>query len=314
MRAVLVLCALLVPLAAAAQEVRTVRVSMLAPNALLWSHAVAGAKGFYGAHRIKVEELRTASSTALLQAVSSGSVQAGVALGDLLLRAVDLGAPVILGGALLDRVSLRLVGGTGVTSIAQLAGQPVSAGAVEGGTANLLRFELKRAGVDPRGVRMVSITASSDRLIALENGQVKGALMTAPFDTLATQRGMVILDVYKEPYLLAGLVLNRDWIARDPDTVRGLVQALRQAAEWMYEPANRDEAIRILADYTKSDPAACVDSYEFLILRQHAISRTMAVSAESLENIVVIDREVGANPASARPFELGRYYDGRFLE
>ncbi len=302
---------------AGAQPVQAIRVSMLAPNALLWTHAVATARGFYAARGIRIEELRTASSPALLQAVATGSVEAGVALGDLAMRAVDLSpasaAPVVIAGAILDRVSLRLVGGAGVTSIGQLAGQPVSAGAVEGGTANLMRFLLKRAGVDPRGVRMVSITASSDRLVALGNGQVKGALMTAPFDALAVQQGMAILDTYREPYLLAALVVNTGWAARDPAGVRKLVQALRDAAAWMYEPANRDETIRILAEYTKTDAAVCVDAYAFLIERQRAISRTMAVSAASLENITMIDRDVGASPAAARPFELGRYYDPRFL-
>lgn len=308
-----ILALLLLAGPACAQGVQVVRVSMLAPNALLWTHAIAAAKGFYAGQGIRVDELRTASSTALLQAVSTGSVEAGVALGDLAMRAIDLGAPVVIAGALLDRVSLRLVGAAGITDIKQLAGQAVSAGAVEGGTANLMRFELKRAGVDPRGVRMVSITASSDRLVALGNGQVKGGLMTAPFDALAVRQGMKILDTYRDPYLLAALVVSTAWATRDPGGARKLAQSLRQAAAWLYDPANKAEAIRILADYTRTDPEVCVDAYEFLVERQRAISRTMEVFAPSLENIIMIDREVGASPPATRPFELDRYYDRRFI-
>ena len=309
----LALLLLLAASSASARELTVVRVSMLAPNALLWTHAIATAQGFYAAHGVRVDELRTASSPALVQAVSAGSAEAGVALGDLAMRAIDLGAPVVIAGALLDRVSLRLVGAVGITDISQLAGQAVSAGAVEGGTANLMRFELKRAGVDPRGVRMVSITASSDRLVALGNGQVKGGLMTAPFDALAVQQGMKILDTYKQPYLLAALVVNAGWATRDPDAARKLVQSLHQAAEWLYNPANKDQAIRVLAEYTRTDPAVCVDAYDFLVERQRAISRTMEVSAASLENITMIDREVGASSPAARPFALERYYDKRYL-
>jgi ABC-type nitrate/sulfonate/bicarbonate transport system substrate-binding protein len=304
------------PMAAARAEdgpVQTIRVSMLAPNALLWSHAVANAKGFYAKRSIRILELRTASSPALLEAVSSGSAEAGVSLGDLAIRAIDQGAPIIIAGAIMDRVTLRLVGGVGITSLSQLNGQPVSAGAVEGGTANLLRFQLQRAGVNPRGVQMISITASSDRLIAMANGRVKGALMTAPFDAMAVQKGMKILDVYREPYLLTPLILNTAWAAKNPDAARKLMQALREAAEWIYRPENKQEAIQILASYTKTPPDICVDAYDFLIGKQHALSRTMQVSAISLENIIAVDHAVGANPASTRNFELARYYDPRFL-
>jgi ABC-type nitrate/sulfonate/bicarbonate transport system substrate-binding protein len=241
-------------------------------------------------------------------------VQAGVSLGDLAMRAIDLGAPIIIAGAIQDHVSLRLVGGAGVTSIAQLAGQRVSAGAVEGGTANLLRYELKRAGVDPRGVLMISITASSDRLVALGNGQVKGALMTAPFDALAVQQGMKILDVFQSPYLLTPLIVNTVWANKNPELASKLLQSMREGAAWIHDPQNRAEAIQILADYTKTDPAVCVDAYEFLILKQRSISPTMEVPAASLENILLVDREVGSVPGTEQPFELGRYYDPRFLK
>ena len=296
--------------AAAQQEVR---VAMLAPNALLWSHAVAVAEGFYAREGIEVAELRTASSPSLLQAVSTGSADAGVSLGDLALRAIDLGAPITIAGAIMDHTTLRLVGGQGITSIKQLAGQPVTAGAVEGGTANQMRYQLLQAGVDPRGVKMVSIGASTDRLVALSNGQVKAALLTAPFDRMAVEKGMVILGVYKEPYLLTPLLVNTGWAKRAPATVAKLVHALRDAAAWIYAPEHRRTAIDILAHYTNTDPAVCDDAYDFLILQQHALSATMDVPLESLENIVKIDRAVGAAPSTEHAVTLSRYFDPQFL-
>jgi ABC-type nitrate/sulfonate/bicarbonate transport system substrate-binding protein len=309
--ALLMVSMLLSPGWAAAQQ--RVRVAMLAPNALLWSHAVAVAKGFYTQNGIVVSELRTSSSPSLLQAVSTGSAEAGVSLGDLAIRAIDLGAPITIAGAIMDRTTLRLVGGQGITSFKQLEGQPVTAGAVEGGTANQMRYQLLQKGVDPRGVKMVSINASTDRLVALGNGQVKAALLTAPFDRLAVEKGMVILDVYKEPYLLTPLLVNTDWAKRSPATVTKLVHALRDAADWIYTPENRQAAIDILAHYTNTDPAVCADAYDFLIVEQHALSRTMDVSLESLENIVKIDRAVGASPSTDRPVILSHYFDPEFL-
>jgi ABC-type nitrate/sulfonate/bicarbonate transport system substrate-binding protein len=315
LRALSILCSFAVigATTARAQQPTEVRVAMLAPSALLWLHGVAKDQGFYAERNIVVKDLIAGSSPALLQAVSSGSVEAGISLGDVVIRAIDQGAPVIISGAVLEKTILRLVGGAGVTSIAQLKGAPVTAGAVEGGTANLLRHQLQRGGVDPRSVQMVALTNSKDRVVALGNGQVKGALLIAPFDTLAEREKMKILDVYKEPYVQTPLILNKDWAAKNKDAAVGLTKALQKASVWIYDPKNKQKAIEILSAYTNVPADICADSYKFMIEEQKAIGHNLEVPAAGLENIIKIDQAVGANPASSKPFELSRYYDPSFL-
>jgi ABC-type nitrate/sulfonate/bicarbonate transport system substrate-binding protein len=312
------LCILLVSLAAVitptrAQSQTEVRVAMLAPSALLWLHAIAKDQGFYAERKIVVKELVAGSSPALLQAVSSGSAEAGISLGDVVIRAIDQGAPVIMTGAILEKTILRLVGGAGVGTIKELSGANVTAGAVEGGTANLLRFQLQRGGVDPRGVKMVALTNSKDRVVALGNGQVKGALLIAPFDTLAVREKMKILDVYTDPYVQTPLIVNRDWAAKNREAAVGLTKALQKAAIWIYDPANKQKAISILAAFTNVPADVCADSYTFIIEQQKAIGRNLQINAAGLENIIKIDQAIGASPASSKIFELSRYFDPSFL-
>jgi len=310
-----VLTLLAAPLApdARAQQPTEVRVAMLAPSALLWLHAIAGDQGFYVAQNIAVKELIAGSSPSLLQAVASGSVDAGISLGDVVIRAIDQGAPIIITGGVLDKTILRLVGGTGVATIKDLAGTIVTAGAVEGGTANLLRFQLQRGGVDPRGVQLVALTNSRDRVVALGNGQVKGALLLAPFDTLAVKEGMKILDVYSDAYVQTPLIVNRDWAQKNRKAAIGLTLALKMAADWIYNPANKQRAIGILAAYTNVPQEICTDSYGFIVEQQKAIGVGLTVQAAGLENIITIDKAIGANPASSAAFDLVRYYDPSFL-
>lgn len=298
---------------ARAQQPTEIRVAMLAPSALLWLHAIADQQGFYSERQVVVKELRAGSSPALLQAVSSGSVEAGISLGDVVIRAIDQGAPVVIAGAVLEKTILRLVGGTGVSAIKQLEGATVTAGAVEGGTANLLRYQLDRGGVDPRSVKMVALTNSKDRVVALGNGQVKGALLIAPFDTLAEREKMTILDTYREPYVQTPLILNKDWAAKNKEAAVGLTKALQKAAIWIYDPKNKQKAIEILSVYTKVPADICAESYKFMIEDQKAIGRNLEVTADGLNNIIKIDQAIGANPASSKPFELSRYFDPSFL-
>jgi ABC-type nitrate/sulfonate/bicarbonate transport system substrate-binding protein len=313
MLGVIAMLASLGPAPIRAQQVTEVRVAMLAPSALLWLHAIAKDQGFYAERKIDVKELIAGSSPVLLQAVSSGSVEAGISLGDVAIRAIDRGAPVIITGAVLEKTILRLVGGAGVSSIKDLKGGVVTAGAVEGGTANLLRFQLKAGGVDPRSVKMVALTNSKDRVVALGNGQVKGALLLAPFDTLAEREKMKILDVYSMDYVQTPLILNKDWAAKNRNAAIGLTKALQKAAVWVYDPKNKQKAINILAAFTNVPVDVCTRSYQFIIEEQQAIGKNLEVRAAGLENIIKIDQDIGANPASSKPFELSRYYDPGFL-
>ena len=300
-------------LPASAQQTTEVRLATLAPSALLWLHAIAKDQGFYTERRIEVKELVAGSSPALLQAVSSGSADAGISLGDVVIRAVDKGAPVVMTGAVLGKTILRLVGGAGVTSISQLKGTTVTAGAVEGGTANLLRYQLKQAGVDPKGVTMVALTNSKDRVVALDNGQVKGALLIAPFDTLAERQGMKVLDVYTKPYVQTPLIVNKEWAKTHREAAVGITQALKKASVWIYNPANKEKAIQILANYTKVPADVCAESYKFMIEQQKAVGHNLEVTADGLKNIIEIDRALEANPGPAKPFDLSRYYNTTYL-
>jgi ABC-type nitrate/sulfonate/bicarbonate transport system substrate-binding protein len=298
---------------AQAQQKTEVRVAMLAPSSLLWLHAIAKDQGFYAERGIEVKELIAAGSPALLQAVSSGSVEAGIAVADLAIRAIDKDAPIVISGAILSKSILRLVGGKGITSVPQMSGKPVTAGGVEGGTANLMRFLIQRNGGDPRSVQMVAMANSKDRVMALNNGQVQGSLLIAPFDTLAQRDGMKVLDDYTEPYLQTPLILNKTWAAKDPKAAAALTQATKKAADWIYDPANKQKAIDILAAFTKVDKDICADSYAFIVEQQKAIGQGLVVTAASLENLIKIDKAVGANPSSDKVFDLARYYDASFL-
>jgi len=301
-------------MAAPPEQKVDVKLAVLAPSALLWLHAIAQQQGFYDKHNLAIRELRASDSPALMQAVASGSADAGIGLGDLAVRAIDKGAPIIIAGAVLDKTILRLYGAKAATSMKDLAGKPLTAGAVKGGTADLLKYQLKLAGVDPKGVQMVSIANSRDRIIAMSNGQVAGALLIAPFDTLAAQDGANLLDVYREPYVQTPLVLNKPWATANRETAVALTQALKEAAAFINNPANKDESISVLARYTKTDRDVCADSYAFIVGEQKAIPADLSVPAAGLENLYKIDAAVNGTDALAAPaFELSRYYDPSFI-
>jgi len=167
--------------------------------------------------------------------------------------------------------------------------------------------------VDHKGLQMVSIPNSRDRVVAMQNGQVKGALLIAPFDTVVEKEGMKLLDVYKEPYVQTPLILNTSWASKNRKAAVGLTQALRKASDWIYDSNNRKEAAAILAAYTNTAPDIAEASYDFVVREQQAIGKGLRIQAPALENIVKIDRAVTGESASGT-FDLKKYYDPSYLE
>jgi ABC-type nitrate/sulfonate/bicarbonate transport system substrate-binding protein len=312
----LLLLSLLVAPAAQAQKTDTVRLATLAPGALLWLHNIADTKGFYKEANLEVRRLQVADSPALVQAVASASADAGISLGDLVMKAVDQNAPIIIAGGYITKTSLRLVGARDIRHPRDLAGQKMTAGAVSGGTTNLMLYQMLLHGVDPNGIQRISIPNSRDRVVALEAGQVRGAVMTPPFDIMAMQKGFPILDTYREPFLQTPLIVNKPWAEKNRDVAVRLVGASRKAAQWIYDPKNRAEAEAILAKDTGVAIDIAQASYQFLVVEQQAYSRDLTVPEASIANLLKIDEAVktGNKSGTAPKVDMKKYYDPSYLQ
>lgn len=296
----------------AAGEGLEVTLATLAPSALLWLHYIADAEGLYAEHGVAVRPVTVSDSPALVQAVSSGSADAGVSLGDNVIRAVDEGADITITGAILGRTILRLIANEGYDEVSDLAGTRLTAGAVEGGTANLLLYMLQEGGVDRGDVELVALPNSRDRLVGMQSDEIQGALLIAPFDAQALDEGATDLGVYTEPYVQTPLIVNNGWAEQNPEAAAGLTKALAEAADWIYEPGNRDRAVEVLADATDLEDDLVQASYDFIVEEQQAISPGLEVPEGGLANIAEIDEAVAGTPAD--DFDESTYVDPSYLD
>jgi ABC-type nitrate/sulfonate/bicarbonate transport system substrate-binding protein len=289
----------------------SVKLAVLAPSSLLWLHAIAKDKGFYGEHKVDVTEIQVQSSAALVQAVSSGSADAGLALGDNVIRAIDQGAKITITGSVLNKAALRLYLAKGLSDVSGVKGGKVTAGAVEGGTSDLLLYQLEQAGVPHGDVQLMGITNSKDRVTALENGQVKAALLIPPFDTLAEKAGAKLLGWYDQPYVETPLIVNTGWAGKNQAGAKGVTQALAEAAKWIYDPANKDAAADILAKYAGTDKDAALKAYTFMVTEGKVISPDLRVPTDGLNNIAQITAKISGK--SQPKLDESKYWDPKYL-
>lgn len=288
----------------------TVSVAVLGPGSLQWLHAIAEDQGFYADHDVTIENIQVQNSGALVQAVASGSANAGIALGDNVIKAVDEGAEISITGALIQKPALRLYGAPGVEDVADLAGTEVTAGATEGGTYELMLYMLQEAGVDTSDLTPVAIANSSDRVVSMENGQVQGALLIPPFDTLAEDAGATMLGWYDDYWLETPSIVNDAWAQENPEAATGFTQGLADAARFFADPANADESIRVLQEYAAVDEAAAQAGYEF-IFNNEIFSPDLSVVDEGLVNIAEISAAVSGADISG--FDPADYVDDSYL-
>ena len=289
---------------------KTVKVAVLGPGSLQWLHAIAQAQGFYADHEVEVEDVQVQNSASLVQSVSSGSADAGIALGDNVISAVDEGAKISITGALIQKPALRLYGAPEVENVADLEGTKVTAGAVEGGTYELMVYMLQQAGVDTDSLTPVAIANSSDRVVAMQNGQVNGALLIPPFDSLAEDSGANMLGWYDDYWLETPSIVNDAWAEKNPEAATGFTQGLADAAKFFADEANKDAAIAQLQKYAGVEEAAAADAYDF-IADNEVFSPDLSIKEEGLTNIAKIGAEVSGQDAGG--FDASKYIDDSYL-
>jgi hypothetical protein len=95
--------------------------------------------------------------------------------------------------------------------------------------------------------------------------------------------------------------------ARQSRHARGYLRALAARVDWLYEPANRDEAIAILARETKLEPAIAKQTYDYYVGELQPFSRKLAVPDQIIQGTVKTLIELGdikPDAATARYVDL----------
>src|SRR6185312_15009309 len=89
------------------------------------------------------------------------------------------------------------------------------------------------------------------------------------------------------------ILARPQWLRENPDTARGYLKAMSDAVDWLYDPANREEAIAILARNTNLAPEIAKQTYDYYIGELHPFSRKLAIPDEIVRTTVKTLIELG---------------------
>ena len=294
-----VLLAVSAPVVALAQGLAPVRVRTghVVETASYLAFYAARAKGFFAEQGLTIDHTTFNDSTTLMQAAVSGSLDLFTVGSDAVINVNVRGASFEFVAGQDNAFSFSLAVGKDIQGFADLKGKKIAVVALNQASTLLLKTLLARNGLTERDYDLIVGGGTPLRAAALQAGEVKAALLAPPTDFMLEEKGFKILartTDYVPEYTFTMWTVSRDWASRNEATVVRFVRALLKAYAWVYDPANKAEAIQLLSERTKAQPATARRTYELIFEKLRSLSRAGEISRPGLRNVIQLMSDLGA--------------------
>ncbi len=239
-------------------------ISTVPANSIHWVHDVAVEKGFFKQVGFEPQIATLQSSPQSIQLAIGGAYQVATSQPEPFVAAVERGAQALAAiSAPMNRADWTLNGAPGVRGLADLKGKVIGVSSLRTSEVWLTTQLLERNGLRKGEFDFLTAGTSPAKVTALQKGSLAAAVLYQPTAELAATQGLQVLarygDLRSYPPIL--YVVNREWAAKDGAGKR-VAEAIQRGHEWLWDPANRAEAIRILAKYTHREQALLERVYE----------------------------------------------------
>lgn len=296
---------------------------ILFPGGSNWPMWVAQDKGFFAAEGVAVNVTFTPNSVFQLTNLIDGKFDIAMTAMDNLIAyregqgevpdKVGKDLVAVMGG---DRGFLKLVAAPGVQSVADLRGKTVSVDAKSTGYAAVLFELLERAGLREPDYTVERAGGVLQRFQALMDGKQSATMLVSPFELQAQARGFKVLETALDSLgayqgLVAGV--RQGWAKKNQARLESFIRAYVKSVEWLYDPANKEEALRIFRNrMPKSNPAMAEEAFGVLVNEQSGFQRRAALDIVGLEQVLKLRSRWGV-PRK----EMGnssKYYDSSYYD
>jgi ABC-type nitrate/sulfonate/bicarbonate transport system substrate-binding protein len=291
------------------------------PGGFNWPVWVAQEKGLFAKNGIDVKVTPTPSSVFQLTGLIDGKFDiAMTAIDNLIAYREGQGEEPVLGPDLFafmgsDNGFLRLVSVPEITSYSQMKGRTLSVDARTTGYAFVAFEMLERAGLRlDKDYNVVRAGGVLQRFQALMEKKHDATLLLSPFELQAEAKGFNRLgDATGVLGAYQGLVggARKSWADANRDAVVGYIRAFSTAVDWLYDPANRDEALAIFRkNLPNVSEQGAEAAYRVLLAPSGGFQKKAQIDLEGVRTVLAI-RSKYAEPKKALA-DPGRYYDPSF--
>jgi sulfonate transport system substrate-binding protein len=148
---------------------------------------------------------------------------------------------------------------SGIETLADLKGKTIGVNSIGSAVDVIFRYALIQEGLDPKtDVNFVEIGFGAMGQ-ALRDGRVDVGSMVQPFDAIEKSEGEVeVLMTAKEAVgenSAIAVVARNDFLEENPDAAKSFLADWVAGLQWLAAEENRDEAMAIISDVSKTDIA-----------------------------------------------------------
>ena len=293
------------------------------PGGFNWPSFVAREKGFFGGNGIQVTLQFTPSSVAQMTGLAEGKFDIAITAVDNIIAYVEGQGEAPIGpqpeffafmGS--DSGFLSLVATPDVKSISDLKGKTLSVDARTTGYAFVLFDMLARNGLKEGDYSIERVGGTVQRWNALRDSRQSGTLLSTPFNLIAQEQHFIELAKATKvigPYQGNVAATRRSWAKQNKSLVIAFIRGYVQAIDWLYNTANREEAVRILEkNVPEISPGLAQQCYEELLDAQDGFPRKGRVNFEGLRTVLAL-RSRYAEPPKKLADAL-KYYDPSYYD
>ena len=256
------------------------------------AHYIATEKKYYQSEGIGVDAIVAGAAVGLLKQLAGGSLNLAQSATDQTLRAILHGAPVKIVAGAASNAPFRLVAAKSIKGWGDLKGKSISVGGLTDVTLYFLRVMARKNGLADQDYDLIYAGGTPARFAQLASGAAAAALLTNPVDFAALEQGFV--DLGSVPQYLPNWAQNN--IAADTRWAQSnraaIVGAQIRGSRYLYDPANRDDVIGILAKHTRTTTQIAAATYD-LYMREQVIARDAALFPEGIKANLDALKEMG---------------------
>lgn len=271
-------------------------------NAGNWPVQIGVEQGIFKKWGLDVDFVFAPTGLANVAALLGGSVNAASTTYDAGIAA-QLEAPElkwVVDGY--NRLPYQLITPANITNIEQLRGQ--TCGAQSQNTVDGLYLRLlidaasKGAMVYDKDykIQVLGAAGAAPKLAALNTQQISCVAVIPPDTGILTAAGNKVLykveqgtDLYKLPF--AGYVMDQTWYSKNREAAERFAAAMIESVIWLYEPANKDAAIALLAKNAKLTPEVATQAYEWVGIGGYP--RNPTVTQEQVQAMISTQQKFG---------------------
>lgn len=295
--------------------VQQVDVGLTAKTATDWPLYVSDALGFFKRYGVNPNFIVVGSAAANAQQLAAGSLPIGETSSTQIVEAVQGGAPITYAVNQVVTPPYSMMAKKEIKTLAQLKGKLIIIGGVNDITHVFLDAMLKPTGLKPDDYTLTYAGGTNERYAALKSGSVDAAMLFPPLDFLAASEGYSNLGNVQSvlpSFPFDGFAVNTKWAETHSAILVGFLKGYLQGLRWLYNPANKAQAVQILAQATNTNPDNGAKSYDEFFVRLNAFSRDGRSSPADFQKVLNALAAMKVLDAPLPP--PTKFYDNKYVD